>query len=112
MIYSLERTGITDASAKQLLDSLPKLRELEALNISSNSFTVSFFDSFIRTMQVLAGYPLKYIDISNNKLGDTLAQRLIFTILKDPQSIIESLDLSRNGLGFKTGAFVMTLLVD
>jgi hypothetical protein len=63
------------------------------------------------------------LDISNNKLGDKLAKELVSAILKpsnDPNptltsnpynSNLKTLNLSRNLLGFKTGAFIMSLLV-
>jgi hypothetical protein len=54
------------------------------------------------------------LDISNNKLGEKMAQKLLSAILDVPNQHlqIEELNLSRNLLGFKTGAYLMNLLVD
>jgi hypothetical protein len=54
---------------------------------------------------------LKNLDLSNNKMGDKLAIKLIHTLLKS-LNLVEILNLSRSNLGFKTGAVAMNLLVE
>jgi hypothetical protein len=49
------------------------------------------------------------LDLSNCKLTDKLAIKLLHFVLT--ASSLESVNLSRNLLGFKTGAFLMNLLV-
>ena len=49
------------------------------------------------------------LDLSDTKLGDRHAKRLIDVIIC---SNLENLNLSRNLLGFKTGAVLMNLLAD
>jgi hypothetical protein len=61
---------------------------------------------------------LKDLDISNNKMGESNAKQLLTEIIDPKKSPfdhyicpIEYLNLSRNGLGFKTGALAMSLLI-
>lgn len=94
---------------------LPSLN-LTVLNISSNSLSSNVFQILIdiiirsRTKGLLT---LVKLDISNNKLGEKMAQKLLSAILDVPNQHlqIEELNLSRNLIGFKTGAHLMNLLV-
>ncbi len=71
LFFSLERTDLSDLSARPLLDNLPK--SLTSLNLSSNpQLSPEFFT------QLTAVYPTKlsrllHFDLSNNRIGDRLA---------------------------------------
>jgi Ran GTPase-activating protein (RanGAP) involved in mRNA processing and transport len=69
------------------------------------------FEALIEVFSSKKKISLKNLDLSNNKMGDKLAIKLIHTLLKTP-SMLEILNLSRSNLGFKTGAVAMNLLVE
>jgi Leucine-rich repeat (LRR) protein len=87
---------------------LPKLKQLVHLNISSNALTHLPFQGLICSPALKN---LRSLDVSNSRLGDKLGQQLLTAVLCNPESSMEHLNLQRNGLGFKTGAFIMSLLV-
>lgn len=73
--------------------------------------SASSFEALIEAFAGKKKICLRNLDLSNNKMGDKLAIKLVHTLFKQP-SMLETLNLSRNNLGFKTGAIVMNLLVE
>lgn len=69
------------------------------------------FDALIEIFSGKRHLNLRNLDLSNNKMGDKVAIKLIHTVLLKTL-ILENINLSRNNLGFKTGAVVMNLLVE
>jgi Ran GTPase-activating protein (RanGAP) involved in mRNA processing and transport len=69
------------------------------------------FEAVIEVFSSKKKCSLKNLDLSNNKMGDKLAIKLITTLLKS-SIMLEILNLSRSNLGFKTGAVAMNLLVE
>ena len=106
-LFSLEKTGITDDSVRPLLDLLPYMPSLISLNLSSNLLGSSVFEHI--ASQRCRSMTLRQLDLSNCKLTDKLAIKLLLFVVT--ASVLESVNLSRNLLGFKTGAFLMNLLV-
>lgn len=106
-LFSLEKTGITDDSVKPLLDLLPHMPSLISLNLSSNPLGSSVLEHLASPR--CRSLTLRQLDLSNCKLTDKLAIKLMHFVVTS--SSLESVNLSRNLLGFKTGAFLMNLLV-
>jgi hypothetical protein len=106
-LFSLEKTGITDDSVRPLLDLLPHMPSLISLNLSSNPLRSSVLEHLASPR--CRSLTLRHLDLSNCKLTDKLAIKLLHFVLT--ASSLESVNLSRNLLGFKTGAFLMNLLV-
>ena len=106
-LFSLEKTGITEDSVRPLLDLLPHMPSLISLNLSSNPLGSSVLD-YLASLRCRS-LTLRQLDLSNCKLTDKLAIKLLHFVLN--ASSLESVNLSRNLLGFKTGAFLMNLLV-
>lgn len=79
--------------------------------MSSNFLSAPSFEAVIEVFSTKRKISLKNLDLSNNKMGDKLAIKLIHSLLKTP-SMLEILNLSRSNLGFKTGAVAMNLLVE
>lgn len=50
-VNSLERIGITDASSVMFAETLPKMKQLYSLNISSNNLSQTFFATLINILQ-------------------------------------------------------------
>lgn len=70
--YSLERTEVTDASLRPLLESLPAMSQLQYLSVSSNSLSSAIFEQLI-ALYANAPIALKTLDLSNNKMGEKMA---------------------------------------
>lgn len=69
-------------------------------------------------IQLIKSKTLKYLkdlDISNNKMGDNNAKLFLSALLSadnaDYKCPIQAVNLSRNNLGFKSGALILTLLM-
>jgi Ran GTPase-activating protein (RanGAP) involved in mRNA processing and transport len=80
---------------------------LISLNLSSNPLGSSVLEHLASPR--CRSLTLRHLDLSNCKLTDKLAIKLLHFVLT--ASSLESVNLSRNLLGFKTGAFLMNLLV-
>ncbi|CDW83430.1 UNKNOWN [Stylonychia lemnae] len=112
-----------------------KLR-LQSLNLSSIPVGNNFHLALIQLLESKSLVHLVELDVSNTKMGDKNAKAFLTAVLNSVQLVqdkkskknpilgtqttysydnyrcpIENINLSRNNLGFKTGAYIMSLLV-
>jgi len=91
------------------LTLLPRT-SISRLNLSSLNLSVAFFSTLITLIDNQELNLLKELDISNNKMGDRFGIIFFESVLMKNSSL-ERVNLQRNGLGFKTGAKLMSLLI-
>jgi len=83
--------------------------KIQSLSLASNYITPSFCKQSLHQFFLDQGVtlPLKYLSLANNKLGDNAACSLLEAICVS--SNINHLNLNSNGLGFKSGTFILNL---